>query len=809
MTNKYNPKQIKAGLDISEIADNQQNLSISFDMRVFATPEVDKRTSTDVTNREHIVPKDSNNNQNGYKSHKISITKLTRPPQSLTDHEVEAMIEEELRYVMTEEPKKNNYGGTITSIEDSGNAKSHSSIGEQSFKSAKSGKSAKSVQSVKSYKSIKSSKDTKAKSRRRGYTQKNFAGYFVQDPIQGEEDPLRIKEFDINFKYTQFLEFLFYHFVFFFLLGPFSFIILFPTAGKVLTKNMGFFGLNVMFVNQSIQWALLFSSAVLWISTDHGYISAVEVYMIASAVFLRICTISSKYGSMHSIRIKVLKSRYLTYEELTQDYMLIKWRDQTDDVIEQELLAAAKRHDIETSLFFFNFIAKVSDELRMTLMQTRKGVAEVTKQLIATEFLKSGTMRSQDNLIGATSLKHGKSEVSIEEPSRIMTQNKSGVTQVFDEPSKMVSQVKSSIIPNLEKMDGPKEGKRKKTTFLTATLTNVKSFDMLSGMNLAREVVFESKKKGIPRILHVAIVIGFIRALIPMINRVYNRHSPVGTSTVQVYMAISYLLCNTYFFAANLAFVLVGLSDLMKKYYLMSQLSNLLSVRKLEEYETVKKYPTLNIFDPFTLRTWISLRKIFMDFGRKYFLRINLNISIFLIFYAIILIVLLLQYFEIMTIISDTLLAVVFLFEAAVMFGLMIRSVIIGAQVNDHFRVHQSILQKNKGVVADLLQLDDIYFPASGIPFRSANILYQEGVRKIQTLIELAGMERGTVESAFAIEDFLRKLMTLNNNAIEELNFEQESNPVKILGFVANGALVQQILVGLFTLAVAVLQKQV
>ena len=245
-------------------------------------------------------------------------------------------------------------------------------------------------------------------------------------------------------------------------------------------------------------------------------------------------------------------------------------------------------------------------------------------------------------------------------------------------------------------------------------------------------------------------------------------------------------MCITYFFSANAAFVLVGLSDLSRKFYLMTQLSNLISVRKVEEYETVKAYPTINIFDPFSLRTWISLRKIFMDFGRKYFMRINLNISIFLIFYVGITAILLLEYFGIIKVFQGNLMSLVAMFEGVIMIGLMIKSVVTGAYINDHFRVHQSILQKNKTVLTDLLQLDDVYFSTTRNNFTSSNIIYQEGVNKIKDLLKLAGFQNFKEETVAVTEDFLLKLVTFNNNAIEELEFEQENNPVKMLGFVTD-----------------------
>ena len=85
-----------------------------------------------------------------------------------------------------------------------------------------------------------------------------------------------------------------------------------------------------------------------------------------------------------------------------------------------------------------------------------------------------------------------------------------------------------------------------------------------------------------------------------------------------------------------------------------------------------------------------------------------------------------LEYFDIIKYSQDYLLSLVFMFEGVIMIGLMIKSVITGAYINDHFRVHQSILQKNKTVLSDLLQLDDVYFSTTRNNFKSSNILYQE-----------------------------------------------------------------------------------
>jgi len=53
-----------------------------------------------------------------------------------------------------------------------------------------------------------------------------------------------------------------------------------------------------------------------------------------------------------------------------------------------------------------------------------------------------------------------------------------------------------------------------------------------------------------------------------------------------------------------------------------------------------KIYPTLNIFDPVTFKTWSNVRRVVVEYGRKYALRCNFNATITMIFYLFILAIL-------------------------------------------------------------------------------------------------------------------------------------------------------------------------
>ena len=114
---------------------------------------------------------------------------------------------------------------------------------------------------------------------------------------------------------------------------------------------------------------MLFSSVMLFYLTDAGDIKFYEVFMIVIAVGLRMLTISSKYGSTHPERIKLLKSRVLTLAEMFKDLMLISWKEQKQEVLDSEIENAIKRHEVDKALFFFEFIYDIPEDVKQKLMR--------------------------------------------------------------------------------------------------------------------------------------------------------------------------------------------------------------------------------------------------------------------------------------------------------------------------------------------------------------------------------------------------------------------------------------------------------
>lgn len=60
---------------------------------------------------------------------------------------------------------------------------------------------------------------------------------------------------------------------------------------------------------------------------DVGVVTYTEIYMMVVAIIVRAANVGAKYGSSHKLRMKFLRENLLSYKELSNDFMLIKWKN--------------------------------------------------------------------------------------------------------------------------------------------------------------------------------------------------------------------------------------------------------------------------------------------------------------------------------------------------------------------------------------------------------------------------------------------------------------------------------------------------
>jgi len=77
---------------------------------------------------------------------------------------------------------------------------------------------------------------------------------------------------------------------------------------------------------------------------------------------LRSLIIAAKYGTFTEEKYQAFKNRLLTKEEIIGELTFGPWGNQPDNVIRQELKNILIRHNIDLSLFYCQFLEKVSNE---------------------------------------------------------------------------------------------------------------------------------------------------------------------------------------------------------------------------------------------------------------------------------------------------------------------------------------------------------------------------------------------------------------------------------------------------------------
>jgi hypothetical protein len=56
-------------------------------------------------------------------------------------------------------------------------------------------------------------------------------------------------------------------------------------------------------------------------------------------------------------------------------------------------------------------------------------------------------------------------------------------------------------------------------------------------------------------------------------------------------------------------------------------MTNLLSAKKVEDDSYKKLYPTINLLEDISIRSWLKLRKLLLNYGLKYYKRNEAMIS--------------------------------------------------------------------------------------------------------------------------------------------------------------------------------------
>lgn len=525
---------------------------------------------------------------------------------------------------------------------------------------------------------------------------------FLEDLSKNFND---LPNISTNFSFARFLEFSFYHFLFFCILGPFCNFFFYITKGNlILARNLGFWGHTYYFYMQSFVFFLNFLGIFGYIYLLPWKMNFIEMIGLIGSSLVRTFVIAVKYAYYTEKQMLYVKNKILSDKEKNSELM-INWAKQSDEYIEKEIEETLIRNHIDNNLFKFQFFKPLKESILMAFIEKHKEESE--KKIYSGGEIAKFLLRSVRN------------------------------------------------------------DKLKKTPMM------------------------------------ICFLLSLIRALIPIIYRYITSYSVMQNSISNNLIMICLLLINLYFFSVNYLFIYNGINEYNRRGVLLAKLSSLISIETLEKYKIRKDFPTINFFCKMSFNSWYSLNKLFRDYGQRFYNRIDMHLGIFLVYYSIIALIGLLVIYKVIQF-SNTLLIILFGYEAFVIFIGLLILIWKGVVINEHFTIQRELINNCKHIINKFYLHEDAYLYDPS--YQPENEIY-----KFSKEVLLKHFDDTDIVNQpnirLARDNYLIKLLKICKNIQKELEFDQNERPFKVLGVTADKAFFQKIIAGLTSLATASIEQ--
>ena len=630
---------------------------------------------------------------------------------------------------------------------------------------------------------------------KRGMTLKaQLNNYFVSESsLEGEALNFgEIIENDINFNYKVFFQFFFMHLLFYVFLGPLAAFVIALFWGWDFARNQFFWGFNSEFFIQTLEFFFIFFLIFPYYFYSLPNVYMIEIYMILAALVLRISIISIKYATMSEDKIKLLKTKAIPENELKNEFTLHNFFRQIDEIeLEKELQTTIIRKDIDVALLLFRFLSDVNKEIQPQIQSDFNPFSAESHPEHKNE-IKTGTASQKHSIISVSSLNsvNGASTPGKKQPSTL-------------------------VQPTNTFLNSSRVGKRMNlyADFISDDST------VYSGYLLAKLILKKGYKSSIePRwFFIIAFIISSIHALLPSFYRLYDKGTFLSDGVVESLVIIGTIIVNCHFFLLNLIFLFFGIYEFERQVRTLNQLSHLMASKKIAHLSEEKFTPTIDFFCKLSLKSWGSLHKIIRSFGAKYKLRVECYLTLFSLFYLVVTILIVSAIFGNLQTLYTFVNLVVLIFEVIIISLCMIALISIGVNINKQYQIHKGLIKTNKDVLSDLLRLYVVYFEKK--EYKPENEVYRKGVEKVlQNVnyylfndIEICNTKKWMHDEMKkkVTKRILKDLISICDEIIEELTFENIYEPFRINGIAATPKVLHSILAIFGSLLFAVGQRYI
>ncbi|EAR91812.1 transmembrane protein, putative (macronuclear) [Tetrahymena thermophila SB210] len=456
--------------------------------------------------------------------------------------------------------------------------------------------------------------------------------------------------------WTQFFEFFFYHLIYF-IFGPFCIIFFYPFNGLFIYKNLRFGILGKFSYYQLFLWFLNLCFTISYFASkkDRATFEFFLLYNNWILLVFRIFSISCRYAMLHPYQIELYRTTYINKEEENKDFYLSNWKLQDDECVMEELYFASKRDEVDVSMFYCSFFQDInSNEIRESLDKIKKLHNEFYKQL----------------------------------------RNKIKVTQKADEKSEQ-QEIKEVQEQNLQQKNYENP---------------IACRNSYNGIVILHYLINQfSKLYPIYTKFYIPLFFAFLRSIIWIVYfSIYNQSRITSLEWYECILGSQLSLFNFLIYFLVVKFLLSQIADIHRIYYLNIQMLFLIKPKKDEKFICYKKVlPTLNVICYDTYKNWIQLRRLTIEYGKRFWLRGQANASFMLLYSLYPIIFIFLHLLDIFRFCNLNLWYLVF--DFVVIFSFISISLYYTASINYQFIYHTQILEEIRIIFRNLVREDFIF----------------------------------------------------------------------------------------------------
>lgn len=550
----------------------------------------------------------------------------------------------------------------------------------------------------------------------------------------------KIHEIYVFFHLKQFFEVLLCHCLHNMLLGPLSIpflLLIFPKNFIYNIKLLPQFSL--FYVSHIALWFVMMGYYLLALfrppADYHLPCTHLMTTILLMNLTLRQIVMSLKYGYYTAQKYKFLKKHKIPAEALSREDSIYFWASQQDnEIIMREIYSTIRRNEIELSLFYLDFIVQPDEKTDKRLKEMSDIVKEKIYSYADAEELGYRCHLSEKNAI------------------KELCENR------------------------------------------------------IFGGVLIYDMIINSRTKT-RKLIHTYFKIFIVLALIGSVLQSFMAAIDSGTGSTSVVFTLdfprdlynwfvvgSFWIVNAVASFFNLLNFSLGIITAKARCNMMRQLNYMITPRKKAQNEGIQKYPTINLFDAITLKTWCSLKRVAIEFGKKYQKRAETGVSFQLLFYFVYMIVLVYQIFFTQQQFYDYRALLIVWYHLALALGLTIYLMTVVAHTNEIYQIMKGHAKEIRDILSDFILIKSNYLQKDMTP---RNMLYQLFYKKLRT--EFQNFDRTKFVAASIT--YLRNLISCFNDIVKEITYDQTNYPARALEIPFTSGLLKRVTIGVMSLA--------